>query len=88
MPTVEAIGIGASICAPSNSPIATLSRMLAHDDSRTTVTSRPSCAKKPFSRATTTGAESFSAMIPSVKRAFSGVPVCALIGNRFRASSG
>ena len=64
-PRFTAKGRGASIWAPSSAPIATLSRILAHDASRERSTDRPSASKNPFSRATTRGAQQFNAMKPS-----------------------
>ena len=52
--------MGASICAPSSTPIASLSRMLAQDVSLESSTSRPCFANMPFSLATTKGAQSVS----------------------------
>lgn len=74
MPSAAASGIAASIWAPSSAPTATLSRMLAHEGSRESMTSRPWRAKKPSSLATTSGAQSVSGMKPSVTRRRSSGP--------------
>ncbi len=63
-PSEQAIGIGPSMWAPSNRPTETLSRILAQDASRDSVTSSPSAAKKPFSLAAITVPASLSGMKP------------------------
>src|SRR5687767_14338660 len=51
-------------CAPSRSPERTLSRIVAHDASRETSTSRPCFLYRPSSWAITTDAQSVSGMKP------------------------
>src|SRR5262249_2161001 len=51
-------------CAPSRSPDRTLSRIVAHDASRETSTSRPCFLYMPRSWAITTDAQSVSGMKP------------------------
>ena len=64
-PRLQAIGIGASMCATLKWPTASRSRMLAQEFSRTSISSTPSSAAKPFSRAATSKALSSSGRKPA-----------------------
>ena len=46
-PRLIASAVGASMCAPSRAPTLILSRMVAQETSRLSVTSKPSAAKYP-----------------------------------------
>ena len=70
-PRVMASGIGASICAASSIPSASLSLIFAHEVSLESVTSRPCFSKRPFSFATTSGAQSVNGIKPIFRLTFS-----------------
>src|SRR3990167_8682368 len=70
-PRKGAIGMPASMCAPSSAPIETLSRMFAQEASFEIWLLMPCFAKYPFSCAITSGAQSVSGMMPSVRSVFS-----------------
>ena len=64
-PSVAAIGIGDSICAPSSKPNAIRSRRLAQDATGVSETATPWRRKNPFSCAINNGAASVSGTYPS-----------------------
>ena len=70
-PMVAAIGCPESICAPSSSPVMTLSRSCFQLGWAITSTERPSASKKPVSLAITMGAQSVSLMKPNFNESFS-----------------
>ncbi len=65
-PRLEAIGMGASMCAASKWPTAIRSRTFAQEVSRTSVRSTPSASANPFTFAATRSALSVSGMNPAV----------------------
>ena len=59
------MGMPASICAPSNAPMETLSRILAQEASLDMAVFNPYFLKQPFSRVITIGAQSVRGMMPN-----------------------
>ena len=85
LPVLIRYGMGVRMCAPSMplpaEPSTRLSRVVPHEACFTTSTSgMPYLAKRPFSLATISGAESVSAMKPSTALVVSGVALAAYSG--------